>query len=74
MFMFQVQGSKMAYTSYKMLAQNRNTCSLLELLPETGYKHQLRVHLAEGLGTPVLGDHKYSSEKQQPQVWKHICK
>ncbi|XP_028396417.1 mitochondrial RNA pseudouridine synthase Rpusd4-like [Dendronephthya gigantea] len=59
---------KPAHTRYKVLAKNRNTCSLLELQPVTGYKHQIRVHLAQGLGTPVLGDHKYSSEKQQPQV------
>ncbi|CAB3985679.1 RNA pseudouridylate synthase domain-containing 4 [Paramuricea clavata] len=60
--------SRPAYTRYNVLAQNRNTCSLLKLQPTTGYKHQIRVHLAQGLGTPVLGDHKYSSEKQQPQV------
>ena len=31
----------------------------LELRPLTGRKHQLRVHCAEVLGTPILGDYKY---------------
>lgn len=32
-------------------------------------KHQIRVHLAYGLGCPVLGDHKYSHwSKLAPQV------
>ncbi|MCD7472518.1 hypothetical protein HAX54_013776 [Datura stramonium] len=31
----------------------------LELSPLTGRKHQLRVHCAEALGTPIVGDYKY---------------
>ena len=64
---------KAAHTSFKVIANNKDTCVLLQLHPMTGYKHQLRVHLAEGLGTPILGDHKYSSAKQQPQVKKIKC-
>ena len=34
-----------------------------------GVKHQLRTHLAHALGTPILGDHKYSHyAKLAPQV------
>lgn len=34
-----------------------------------GRKHQIRVHLADGLNTPILGDHKYSHrERLAPQV------
>lgn len=34
-----------------------------------GVKHQIRTHLAHGLGTPILGDHKYSHyAKLAPQV------
>ncbi len=33
--------------------------SQLDLFPETGRKHQLRVHCAQGLGTPILGDLRY---------------
>lgn len=25
-----------------------------------GFKHQIRVHLADGLGCPILGDHKFA--------------
>lgn len=35
----------------------------------SGVKHQIRVHLAYGLGCPILGDHKYSHwSKLAPQV------
>ena len=49
-----------AVTEYKTLKQNGNR-SLLELQPITGFKHQIRAHIGLGLGTPVLGDHKFSS-------------
>ncbi len=26
----------------------------------TGFKHQIRVHLADGLCCPILGDHKFA--------------
>ncbi|XP_007431100.1 mitochondrial RNA pseudouridine synthase RPUSD4 [Python bivittatus] len=56
-----------AVTRYRVLS-NWSTCSLLELEPVTGVKHQLRVHVAYGLGCPVLGDHKYSHwNKLAPQ-------
>lgn len=48
-----------AITNYKIL-KSKNTTALLECRPETGVKHQIRVHLAWGLGTPILGDHKYT--------------
>lgn len=32
---------------------------MLEWSPKTGRKHQLRVHAAEQLGCPILGDTKY---------------
>ncbi len=35
----------------------------------SGVKHQIRTHLAYALGTPILGDHKYSHyAKLAPQV------
>lgn len=37
----------------------RQKLALLELEPLTGRTHQLRVHTAEQLGTPIVGDHKY---------------
>ncbi|XP_018606730.1 pseudouridylate synthase RPUSD4, mitochondrial isoform X2 [Scleropages formosus] len=48
-----------AATRYRVL-DSAGGCSLVELQPVTGVKHQIRVHLAYGLGCPVLGDHKYA--------------
>nr|XP_033803223.1 mitochondrial RNA pseudouridine synthase RPUSD4 [Geotrypetes seraphini] len=49
-----------AVTQYRVL-DSVGSSALLELHPITGVKHQLRVHMAFGLGCPILGDHKYSS-------------
>ncbi|XP_030064886.1 pseudouridylate synthase RPUSD4, mitochondrial isoform X2 [Microcaecilia unicolor] len=49
-----------AVTRYRVL-DSFDSCALLELHPITGIKHQLRVHMAFGLGCPILGDHKYSN-------------
>ncbi|HCD29063.1 MAG TPA: hypothetical protein DEQ73_00500, partial [Phycisphaerales bacterium] len=48
----------------------------LELQPETGRTHQIRVHLASppsegGLGTPILGDTLYGSESTAPRLCLH---
>lgn len=51
--------AKRAVTNYKVLDSKANT-ALLEVTPETGVKHQIRVHLGFGLRTPILGDHKYT--------------
>ncbi|XP_072163711.1 pseudouridylate synthase RPUSD4, mitochondrial-like [Diadema setosum] len=56
-----------AITKYKVLHYHHN-CALVQLEPSTGVKHQIRVHLAQGLGCPILGDHKYSHQnKLAPQ-------
>lgn len=51
---------KHAVTGYKTVAQN-DKYSLLELKPETGRTHQLRVHLANQ-GHPIVGDVLYNGE------------
>lgn len=48
-----------AATHYKTL-DSHDGLALIELQPFTTIKHQLRVHTSEGLGCPILGDHKYS--------------
>ncbi|XP_078464133.1 pseudouridylate synthase RPUSD4, mitochondrial [Lampetra fluviatilis] len=59
------RGARTAVTQYRVLAEGAGGRSaLVELRPLTGHKHQLRVHLALGLGTPALGDHKYSPRRQ----------
>ncbi|XP_064896678.1 pseudouridylate synthase RPUSD4, mitochondrial [Columba livia] len=61
-----------AVTRFRVLGSS-SACSLLELQPITGVKHQIRVHLAYGLGCPVLGDHKYSHwSKLAPQKLPEI--
>jgi len=56
---------KEAITRYKVLKEFENY-SLLEVVPETGRTHQIRVHLAS-IGHPVAGDEKYKF-KRQPQI------
>ncbi|XP_040546352.1 mitochondrial RNA pseudouridine synthase RPUSD4 isoform X1 [Gallus gallus] len=66
------RNAESAVTQYRVLASS-SACSLLELQPITGVKHQLRVHLAYGLGCPILGDHKYSHwSKLAPQKLPEI--
>ena len=52
---------KSAVTFYRVLASNE-TYSVVELKPETGRTHQLRVHLAY-LGCPIVGDTLYGNGK-----------
>jgi len=48
-------------TIFKVLDKNSN-CSLLEMNPVTGRKHQLRKQLSL-IGHPIYGDNKYTFEK-----------
>ena len=48
-------------TFYKVIDKN-STCSLLEMNPITGRKHQLRKQLSL-IGHPIYGDDKYTFEK-----------
>ena len=49
-------------TIFKVLDKNSN-CSLLEMNPVTGRKHQLRKQLSL-IGHPIYGDNKYTFEKK----------
>ncbi len=51
-----------AITRYKVLKEFDNY-SLLEVMPETGRTHQIRVHLAS-IGHPIAGDEKYKFKRQ----------
>lgn len=53
----QVEGSKQAVLEFKVIEQMNRT-SLLEVTPQTGRQHQIRVQLAK-IGCPVIGDLKY---------------
>lgn len=48
-----------AITDFRTLDAAKRRAAWLELVPLTGRTHQLRVHCAEGLGCPILGDGKY---------------
>ncbi|KAK1395081.1 RNA pseudouridine synthase 4, mitochondrial [Heracleum sosnowskyi] len=51
--------SQHAITEYRVIGSSSHGYTWLELCPRTGRKHQLRVHCAEVLGTPIVGDYKY---------------
>jgi 23S rRNA pseudouridine1911/1915/1917 synthase len=59
---------KSASTHYKVVQTNEKY-SLLELKPETGRTHQLRVHLSH-LGHPIVGDAMYGGETA-PRLMLH---
>jgi len=48
-----------AVTLYRTLDSAQRRAAWLELQPLTGRTHQLRVHCAAALNTPILGDGKY---------------
>ena len=56
-------GGKPSKTHYKVVASN-GVHSLLELKPETGRTHQLRVHLSH-IGHPIVGDAMYGGEPNE---------
>jgi 23S rRNA pseudouridine1911/1915/1917 synthase len=53
-----------AITRFRVLARARGH-SLLELSPQSGRQHQLRVHLA-ALGHSIVGDKLYGPEREAP--------
>ena len=51
----------LAWTKYTVLDHDDEChCSLLDIELVTGFKHQIRVHLADHLNCPVLGDYKFA--------------
>ncbi|HEU4985334.1 MAG TPA: RluA family pseudouridine synthase, partial [Nitrososphaera sp.] len=60
---------KEARTHYKVLEVG-DRYSLLELTPETGRTHQLRVHLAK-VGHPIVGDPLYGGAKYGDRLFLH---
>ena len=60
---------KPAKTHYKTLASGK-VHSLVELKPETGRTHQLRVHLAK-VGHPIVGDPLYGHGTHGDRLYLH---
>ena len=63
---------KVAVTHYKVLEEGTKN-SLVELTPETGRTHQLRVHLAQ-IGHPIAGDSLYGAGKHGDRMFLHALK
>ena len=51
-------GAKPSRTAWRLI-EARDGRALVEFSPATGRTHQIRVHAATGLGTPVVGDPVY---------------
>ncbi len=59
---------KPSRTRFKVLWRNvEESTTRVELEPETGRSHQLRVHL-QSLGYPILGDRLYANKRQQSKA------
>ena len=66
---------KQAITRWRVLSRDDNS-SLMELTPETGRSHQLRVHM-KALGHPIIGDRFYAPQdiaKLSPRLLLHAEK
>tara|TARA_B100000900_G_scaffold367652_1_gene344297 strand:- start:1210 stop:2124 length:915 start_codon:yes stop_codon:yes gene_type:complete len=59
-----------AKTTYKVLDAN-SLCSLVEMKPITGRKHQLRKQLSQ-IGHPIYGDNKYNYENSKKNLGKNL--
>ncbi|MCK4994475.1 MAG: RluA family pseudouridine synthase [Candidatus Omnitrophica bacterium] len=55
--------SREARTRYRVLSRSKDA-SVLEVFPQTGRTHQIRVHMAH-LGHPILGDKQYGKNQSK---------
>lgn len=58
---------KAALTRWRLI-EVKHGRSLIACFPETGRTHQIRVHLAEGLGLGIIGDPVYGADAIEPGV------
>lgn len=59
------QNAVHAVTQYSVVSNAAQRAAWVALKPETGRKHQLRMHMAE-IGCAIVGDRKYTCEKPVP--------
>ncbi len=59
-----------AQTTFRVLDKN-SLCSLVEMKPITGRKHQLRKQLSV-IGHPIYGDNKYNFESDKKSLGKNL--
>ena len=55
--------SREAVTRYRVISRSKDA-SVLEVFPQTGRTHQIRVHMAH-LGHPILGDKQYGKNQSK---------
>ena len=55
-----------AVTNFRVM-ERFNNMTLLELRPETGRTHQIRVHLSD-MGHPIVGDDLYGGKRQENRI------
>jgi tRNA pseudouridine32 synthase / 23S rRNA pseudouridine746 synthase len=67
-----MQRGKPAVTEFRLLSQG-DSHARVALYPHTGRTHQLRVHAAEGLGCPIVGDRLYGEALQSERLHLHAC-
>lgn len=65
------ENGRPAQTLYRVIDSLGNKVSWLEMKPLTGRTHQLRVHCASALNTPIVGDGKYGSKDAGTLGLKH---
>lgn len=58
-------GARESILEYRILAKEP-TCSLVEVVPTTGRRHQIRVQFSLA-GCPLLGDVKYGASRRLPE-------
>lgn len=68
-----VPGGKEAVTKFRVI-QHVENLSLVELYPETGRTHQIRVHL-KYINHPIVGDYLYAGRKtaRDDRTWAKRC-
>lgn len=69
LMMVVTRGGKVARTRYAVVDETADR-QWVQLWPETGRTHQLRVHLAS-LGAPILGDRLYGDDKSAGRLLLH---
>ncbi len=66
---YRVHGQgKSARTDYRVLSEES---ARVEFQPHTGRSHQLRIHAATGLKSPILGDRLYGEEASSQRLRLH---